>query len=78
LNIRHLKKYPGKDAEWVRSVLADIIFEWFAWFNDDFSLKEAADARDDILFILIRSPVGGEWSAKSGMEKEDARLQTVS
>ena len=60
-----LKKYPGKDAEgWIRSVLADVIFERFAWFNDDFSLKEAADARDDIQFILIKSPVGGEeWSA---------------
>ena len=59
-----LKKYPGKDAEeWVRSVLAEVIFQRFAWFNDDFSLKEAADARDDIQFILIRSPVGGEWSA---------------
>jgi hypothetical protein len=62
-----LKKYDSKTdpVKWVRSVLAQIILPQFARINDDFPPMEAANAHDDIQFIVIQSPAGDRpWSAR--------------
>ena len=57
-----LQRYtPDMDphaVDWVRSVLIQVILRRFSWYNDDCSPTEAVNARDDIQFILIQSPVG--------------------